>query len=68
MVVDRHEDYWTRNEKRERETGTSVVAGGVFVVIIALIAIAFAIFGPIGGQYETASPPPAAADGTQATR
>ncbi|MGE3829386.1 MAG: hypothetical protein AB7F76_00190 [Parvibaculaceae bacterium] len=68
MVVDRHEDYWTRNEKRERETGTSVVAGGVFVVIIALIATAFAIFGPIGGQHEAASPPPAAADGTQATR
>lgn len=68
MVVDRHEDYWTRDEKRERETGTSAVAGGIFVVIIALIAVAFAIFGPIRGADEVASPPPAAADGTASTR
>jgi hypothetical protein len=58
MAVDRHDDYWTQNEKLERETGTSLVAGGIFVVLIAVIALAFAVFGSSHAP-ETASSPPA---------
>lgn len=59
MVVERHEDYWTRDEKRERETGTSVVAGGIFVVIVALIAVIFAIFGLDRTPEQASVQPPA---------
>jgi hypothetical protein len=44
MVVDRHEDYWTEQEKRERETGTSLVAGTVLAAVVIVLAIAFAVF------------------------
>jgi hypothetical protein len=43
MVVDRHEDYWTEQERRERETGTSVVAGTVLAAVVIIIAITFAV-------------------------
>ena len=43
MVVDRHEDYWTEQERRERETGTSLLAGTVLTAVVIIIAITFAI-------------------------
>ena len=44
MIVDRHDDYWTEQERRERETGTSLVAGTVLAVVVIVIAIVFAVF------------------------
>jgi hypothetical protein len=66
MAIDRHDDYWTQNEKLERETGTSLVAGGIFVVLIAAIAIAFAIFGQSQAPDRASAPP--AVNNTTSTR
>jgi hypothetical protein len=66
MAIDRHDDYWTQNEKLERETGTSLVAGGIFVVLIAAIAIAFAIFGQSQAPNSASAPP--AINNTTSTR
>jgi hypothetical protein len=42
----RKDDLWTEHERRvERESSTSVVAGGILIAVVLIIALAFAFFG-----------------------